>query len=82
MKLIPTNFYITVLTTWANDGQNPQPREEGTSSVITFVDASLFVRTSPVSDNAAAELLSFLLAELWPSPTKATGFFSFVPNQC
>lgn len=50
------------------------------SYVITFVYASLFARTSPVSDRAAAELLSFLPAELWPRPTKGHGDFFFYPQ--
>lgn len=48
--------------------------------LITFhsVDISLFVRAYPVSARTAAQCLTFLLAELWPSPTKFAGLvFSF-----
>lgn len=46
-----------------------------------FVDTSLFVRAYPVSARTAAQWLTFLLAELWPSPTKVAGlFFSLFPQ--
>lgn len=50
-------------------------REDFHLITFLFVDTSLFVRAYPVSAGTAAQWLTILLAELWPSPTKLAGLF-------
>lgn len=70
-------IYFTVLMAHTRSGQNPQQWEERFSSYyISFCWCFPFCQGIPVSARTAAQWLTFLLAELWPSPTKVAGLVS------